>query len=407
MHSPDRKQTIAQLAVLGGPPLFPELLHVGRPNILDAKEFQRYINELLERKWLSNDGPLVQELEARFAEFLGVKHCIGVANATLGLQFVVKALGIRGKVVMPAFTFIATPHAVAWQGATPLFCDVLEATHTLDPQKVREAMSPEVGAIVGVHVWGRACEIDELQAIADEWNVPLIFDAAHALGTTYKDIRVGRFGNAEVFSLHATKGINGVEAGFITTDDDSLAKELRAVRNYGFDTEGVVGGLGINGKMHEICAAMALSNLPRYAELSEHNRRLLDSYAQALQGVPGIRADRVAHRPGNHHYAVFFADAGANLSRDELLDVLEAENVRARKYFWPGCHRSPPYSLQRQPPLPVTERILDSVFQLPTGMQLDEAGAAAIASCIVEAIRGAPVLREPRATSAASARSAR
>src|SRR3569832_588013 len=201
MSPATRKVSADPLAIFGGEPLFAEPLHVGRPNILDRGNLHDRIGAILARKWLSNDGPEVRELEASFAKFLDVKHCIAVANATLGLQLVVRALDVRGKVIMPSFTFIATPHAVAWQGAEPVFCDVRRETHMLDPRQVRAAMTPDVGAIVGVHVWGCACEIDELQAIADEWRVPLFFDAAHALGSSYKGTRLGRFGKAEDFSL--------------------------------------------------------------------------------------------------------------------------------------------------------------------------------------------------------------
>jgi dTDP-4-amino-4,6-dideoxygalactose transaminase len=382
------KTSINDLAIFGGAPLFDDPLHVGRPNILDAQDFYARVRGAVERKWLSNDGPLVQELEATFRKFFGVKHCVAVANATLGLQFVVQALGIRGKVVMPSFTFIATPHAVTWQGATPVFCDVNEQTHTLDPQKVREAMSPDVGAIMGVHVWGRACEIDELQAIADEWKVPLVFDAAHALGSTYKGKRLGSFGNAEVFSLHATKGINGIEGGVITTDDDELAAKLRALRNYGFDEQGLVSGLGINGKMNEMSAAMALSNVAHYERLAEHNKMIHAAYARVLADVPGITSCSQEIAGGNDHYAVFRIEPDDRMDRDRLIDMLAAENVRARRYFWPACHRTPPYSENTQLSLPMTARLVSRVFQLPTGLQLDEADAIAIGKCIAMSVNG-------------------
>jgi dTDP-4-amino-4,6-dideoxygalactose transaminase len=394
--SPARKKTsINDLAIFGGAPLFDEALHVGRPNILDPEDFHARVRGIVERKWLSNDGPLVQELEATLCKFLGVKHCIAVANATLGLQFVVQALGVRGKVIMPSFTFIATPHAVTWQGATPLFCDVIEETHTLDPQKVREAMSPEVEAIMGVHVWGRACEIDELQAIADEWKVPLIFDAAHALGSSYKGTKLGRFGKAEVFSLHATKGINGIEGGVITTEDDELAAKLRRVRNYGFDEQGLVSGLGINGKMNEIAAAMALSNLGRYGELAERNLEIRATYKASLEGVPGIKLLPNNPHCENAHYAVLIMEEGSALDRDSLLKIFELENIRARKYFWPGCHRSPPYSkLRLTQPLGVTETLTDRVLQLPTGTQLDAQVAMEVGALVRLCLENASVLKQ-------------
>lgn len=380
------KHSVEDLAILGGTPLFEEALHVGRPNILDAEALYAYVRAAVERKWLSNDGPLVQQFELEFARFLAVKHCVAVTNATLGIQLLVRALGIRGKVLMPSFTFIATPHATSWEGATPVFCDVNEETHTLDVRKVREMASPDIAAIMGVHVWGRACEIDELQAIADEWRVPLLFDSAHAVGSSYKGVKLGRFGRAEVFSLHATKAINGIEAGFITTEDDELAGKLRALRNYGFSGQDVVSGLGINAKMHEISAAMALSNLPHYARLADHNRRLQAAYARALGGVAEISIYKQEIQAGSDHYAVFRVSEGSRIDRDVLIAMLQAENVRARRYFWPGCHLAPPYNAQRHAPLPVTERLARSLFQLPTGMQLDERDAEAIGRCVALAM---------------------
>jgi dTDP-4-amino-4,6-dideoxygalactose transaminase len=389
-----QKQSIADLAILGGAPMFDEKLHVGRPNILDPEAFHARVRQAVDRKWLSNDGPLVQQFEREFARFTDVKHCVAVTNATLGLQLLVRSLGVKGKVLMPSFTFIATPHSVCWEGATPLFCDVDDGTHTLDVGKVREMMSAEVGAILGVHLWGRACDVEGLQAVADEWNVPLLFDSAHALGSSYKGVKLGRFGRAEVFSLHATKGINGIEAGFITTQDDELAAQLRAVRNYGFADREVVSGLGINAKLHEISAAMALSNLPHFERLARHNRRIHAAYRRALGEVAGIGIYEQENASGSDHYAVFRVQEGSAIDRDTLVDVLKAENVLAKRYFWPGCHRAPPYAAQPHAPLLVTEHLAQTVFQLPTGLQLEEGDAEAIGRCVALAMAEGAQLRQ-------------
>jgi dTDP-4-amino-4,6-dideoxygalactose transaminase len=223
---------------------------------------------------------------------------------------------------------------------------------------------------------------DELQSIADEWNVPLIFDSAHALGSSYNGTRLGRFGSAEVFSLHATKAINGIEGGVVTTGDDQLADRLRALRNYGFSGMESVGGLGINAKMNEFSAAMALSNLPHYDRLAEHNRRLHVAYESAMAGVPGIRFHSLAGSPCSRHYAVFELESKVSHTRDRLLEALDAENVYARRYFWPGCHKSAPYAAGMHVPMPVTDRLVGTIFQLPTGLQLDEADAFAIGKCV-------------------------
>ena len=384
------KKSIHDLAILGGEPMFSEMLHVGRPNILDPEGLYARIRGAVERKWLSNDGLLVLELEREFAKFLGVKHCIAVANATLGIQLLIEALGIRGKVLMPAFTFIGTAHAVQWQKATPVFCDVLEDKHTLDPRKVREAMSPEIEAILGVHLWGRPCEIDELQAIAQEWGVPLIFDAAHALGSSYRGQKVGGFGGAEVFSLHATKAINGIEGGLVTTNDPSLAEKLRASRNFGFTGRfDAVEGLGINAKMNEFSAAMALSNLAKFEVIASHNKAILDAYRSSLSGSDSVKIylDPDAR---SHHYAVLQVADDSGLSRDDLLAILDAENIHARRYFWPGCHRSEPYARESAAiDLPVTDALAQSLLQLPTGQQLSAAQASDLGNLLAFCVRDA------------------
>jgi len=254
------KSSIEDLAIFGGEPLFSKILHVGRPNIMNRAGVISRINQAMDRNWLSNDGPLVQELEKRFADFLQVKHCIAVTNATFGLQLAAKALNVTGEVIIPSFTFIGTAHAMAWIGLKIAFFDVLAGNHTINPEEVAAKISKNTGAIVGVHLWGNACEIDALQKTADRFDVPLIFDAAHAIGSTYKKQRLGGFGNVSVFSLHATKAINSLEGGLVTTNDDALAEKIRLLRSYGFADEDQVAMLGINTKMNEFSAAMGITN---------------------------------------------------------------------------------------------------------------------------------------------------
>ena len=389
------KNTIQDLAILGGEPMFSEMLHVGRPNILDPEGLYARIRGAVERKWLSNDGPQVLELEREFAKFLGVKHCVSVANATLGIQLLIEALGIRGKVLMPSFTFIGTAHAVQWQKATPVFCDVLDGGHTLDPQAVRYAMEPGIEAILAVHLWGRACKIEELQAIADAWRVPLIFDAAHALGSSYKGRKIGCFGKAEVFSLHATKAINALEGGLVTTDDDALADKVRSFRNFGFTgREDWAEGPGVNAKMNEFSAAMGLSNLARYDDLLAHNIAVHQAYKQSLEDAGALRFTALDDRDHNHHYAVLEVADDCALSRDQFLDVLLAENIHARRYFWPGCHVTSPYADEHgHRAMPVTDKLSRSLLQLPTGMQLDAGDARAIGALLAYVVDNAAQLR--------------
>jgi dTDP-4-amino-4,6-dideoxygalactose transaminase len=379
------KKSVSDLVLLGGHPLFAQTLHVGRPNVSNREALFRRLAEATDRLWLTNDGPLLLEMETRFAEFLDVKHCVAVANATLGLQMLAFALDLKGEVLMPSFTFIGTARAMEWQKLRIRFCDVLDSRHTLDPDAVRNAMTAEVGAILGTHLWGRPCEVDQLQAIADEHGLPLIFDAAHAMGSTYKGRRIGGFGRAEVFSLHATKVINSLEGGLVTTNDDQLAHRLRLARNYGIAGEDVIEGTGINAKMNEYSAAMAISNLEGYDALLAHNRSIQEAYASELDGLRGVELLSFPNTgEHNEHYAVLrITSRESAVSRDLLQRLLKAEKIRCRRYFWPGCHRSYPYmQMDAHQPLPVTETLANELLQLPTGFQLGPDDAAAIGQLI-------------------------
>lgn len=396
------KSELKDLALFGGRPLFDRLLTVGRPNILDRAGQLRRLEGAMERHWLTNDGPLVRELELRFGELLEVTHCVAVGNATVGIQVAAMALGVRGEVLVPSFTFVGTAHALKWIGLEPVFCDVLPEGHGLDPADVERRIGPRTGAILGVHLWGRACEVEALQAIADRHGIPLLLDAAHALGCGHAGRPLGAYGAAEVFSLHATKAINSLEGGLITTEDAALAERLRLMRNFGIHEDGRVVSLGTNAKMNEFCAAAGLSNLEGFGALREHNRRLSAAYGEALAGVPGVRFHEPARGQAfNYHYAVVeVLTPELAACRDVLIDVLLAENVYARRYFHPGCHSSEPYAALSRP-LPVTERLSRSLIQLPTGLQLDEDEAAALGRCVAWCLRNAPAILD-RAGRAAS-----
>ncbi len=193
------------LAILDGEPAFTVPLHVGRPNIGDREQFITYALQIFDNRWLSNYGPLVQQFEQELAGLLGVKHCIAVCNATAGLEIAIRALGMQGEVIVPSFTFIATAHALQWQGITPVFADIDPFTHNLDPHAVEERITPRTTGIIGVHVWGRPCDVDGLQRVATQYNLKLLYDAAHAFGNSHQGQMIGHFGDAEVFSFHATK----------------------------------------------------------------------------------------------------------------------------------------------------------------------------------------------------------
>lgn len=370
-------QNKADLAINGAQPAFQQVMHVGRPNIGNREAFLAGVGRVLDNQWLTNNGPLVQEFERRVADFLGVKHCIAMCNGTIALEIAIRALGLTGEVIVPSWTFIATAHALYWQGITPVFADIDAATHNLDPAAVRRMITPRTSGIIGVHLWGRAAPVDELQAIAAEHGLKLMFDAAHAFGSSYKGQSIGRFGACEVFSFHATKSFNTMEGGAIATDDDDLADTMRLMRNFGFKGYDNVIHPGTNGKMIEVCAAMGLANLESFDVVVDVNRRNHAAYQQALAGIPGISVLKYAPVERNsQHYVVVEVGDDCFSSRDEIIAALHAENILARKYFWPGCHMMHPYrglfphaGLVLSNTISVSERVL----VLPAGVNISTA----------------------------------
>ncbi len=369
-------QSSSDLAIHGAVPAFAEPLHVGRPNIGSRELFLKMTGDMLDRRWLSNNGPLVQELEDKIARYLGVKHCIAMCNGTVALEIAIRALGLSGEVIVPSYTFIATAHALDWQGITPVFADIDPVTHNLDPAAVRKMITPKTTGIIGVHLWGRGAPVAELQAIADEHHLQLMYDAAHGFGCSYQGKMLGGFGRAEVLSFHATKFYNTFEGGAVVTNDDELADTMRLMRNFGFAGFDNVVHPGTNGKMVEVCAAMGLANLEYIDSVIAANQKNYHAYQHALNSLPGLKVlPYDENEKNNFQYVILEVEPACPVSRDEIVAALHAENILARKYFWPGCHRMKPYR-DRNPDaglyLPHSEQVSDRVIVLPTGTTLPD-----------------------------------
>lgn len=367
-----RKERLEDLAIFGGEVTFVEPLHVGRPNVGNREHLLARINDLLDRKWLTNNGPYVQELERRLSDILGVEHCVAVCNATVALEITAKAVGLTGEVIVPSFTFVATAHSLCWQGLTPVFGDVDEKTHNIDPHKVEALVTDRTTGVIGVHVWGRPCDVTTLGEIARRHGLTLLFDAAHAFGCSRGATMVGGHGEAEIFSFHATKFFNTFEGGVVTTNDDELADRIRSMRNFGFAGYDTVVGIGTNGKMSEVSAAMGLTSLEGLDRFIAVNERNYLHYREKLAQMPGISLVTYEEQEKhNYQYIVLEIDENVTgISRDELQRILWAEHVLARRYFYPGCHRMEPYNsspLYSGLSLPDTERLAERVLTLPTG----------------------------------------
>jgi len=371
-------------------------LHVGRPNIGDPQTALRNIDEVFKSGWLTNNGQFVKQLEAEVASRLGVKHVIAVCNATIGLQLVLRALidELDGEVIVPSFTFVATAQAPQWLGLQPVFADSSEDDHGLDPRDVERKITPRTRAILGVHLWGGPSHVTPLQALADKYALPLIFDAAHAFDGEYQGIKIGNFGRAEVFSFHATKVFNTAEGGAITTNDSALYDKLCLMRNFGFAGTDKISTLGTNAKMSEISACIGLANLPHVDEFVANNHFKHSYYADKLQSIPGITLFRpLKDGRSNHHYAVVEVNPDiTGVGRDVLVEKLWAQNILARRYFYPGLNRVPPFGQPDapfDPDLPVSERLVQQVMVLPTGPSVNVEDIDQITGIIASTIAGA------------------
>jgi len=381
---------------MGGAPAFQEQLFVGRPHIPNRERLLQRINDVLDSGRLTNCGPFVRELERRVAEQLGVKHCIATCNGTVALQIAIRALQLSGEVIIPSFTFVATAHALQWQGITPVFCDVDPDTHAIDPCSLEKMITSRTTGVLAVHLWGNPCDIERISEITERHRLKLMFDAAHAFGCSYKGRMIGNFGNAEVFSFHATKFLNTFEGGAVVTNDDSLAAQVRLMTNFGLSGDSVE-CIGTNGKMNEVSAAMGITGLETLDEVRAVNLRCYEQYERELKNIPGVKLLAFNQKEQcNYQYIVLEIDrAETQVSRDRLIHILRMENVMVRRYFHPGCHQLEPYRTfypHAGTFLMETEKLAERVLCLPTGSAVTSEDITAICQILTLVLKHAKEL---------------
>lgn len=369
------KHSVSQLAICGGPPAFPSKLPVGQLNLPAREDFITIFSKLFERRYYTNHGPLAQQLEEKLQQLFSVRNVVLMTNATIALSLACKALPFKkgDRIIVPAFTFAATVQALTWAGLEPIFCEVAPRSHLITPKTVEPlVLLPGVKGILGVHLWGNGCEVDELQQLATAHGLTVFYDAAHAVGCSHNGRPFGGFGTCEIFSFHATKIFNTAEGGCITTNNDNLAEKLRNLRSSYGRKKNIHIEISGNGRFSEAQAALGLLGLEKLTEYCTSNRKRMNAYMEGLHEIPGIRLLQPSpNEKHNCQYVVLEVDEKAfGLNRDQLVQVLETENILARRYFVPGMHRCPPYDTlfpQYADTLPLTDTLCKQVMQVPSG----------------------------------------
>ena len=345
-------------------------LFVTQPDLPPLKTFYQYLEKIWERKWLTNNGLYHQELEKRLADFLGVDYVSLFSNGTLALVTALQVLRVTGEVITTPYSFVATTHALNWNGISPVFCDIEPHTMNMDPEKIESLITPKTTAILPVHIYGNPCDTERIQNIADIYGLYVIYDACHAFDVKTDGRSVLTHGDLSVLSFHATKIFTTMEGGAIVTDNKKLKDRIDYLKNFGFADEITVMAPGINGKMNEMQAALGLLQLERVERNIAIRKKLTLRYREALGKVPGIRflTDQTHAEHNFAYFPIFIDEAVFGTTRDELYLTLKENNIYSRRYFFPLISEFPMYrglSSAGEDKLPVATRISRQVITLP------------------------------------------
>jgi dTDP-4-amino-4,6-dideoxygalactose transaminase len=371
-------------AMLGGDPAFPEGLPLVRPS-LPPESVLDDIRKILSGPVLTN-GPYVRELEERAADYLGVRHCVAVSSGTSGLLLILRVSDLSGEVITPSFTFAATAHAIQWNGLRPVFADIDSETLLLSPGAARAAMRPQTSAILATHTYGTPCDAEGLSEVARSAGARLFFDAAHAFGSLHRGKRVGGFGDAEVFSLSPTKVLVASEGGIISTNDETLAEQCRIGRDYGNPGDYDCQFVGLNARMSEVHAAIALGSLTDLNERIGRRNALAGLYREAMEDFPGLSFPKVPEgdRSTYKDFTILVDPDGFGLDAPGLQRALAAEGVESRRYYSPPVHAMGAYGDLRgsNGDLPVTDSAASRVLTLPMWTGMTDRHVARVADAV-------------------------
>lgn len=366
-----------------------KLINVARSSMPEFQEYCEEIRELWDSHWLTNMGVKHKQLQANLEQYLHVPHVILYANGHLALENVIAAMNlpVGGEVITTPFTFASTTHAIVRNGLIPVFCDINDVDYTIDVTKIEGLITPKTCAILPVHVYGNVCDVYGIKRIADKHGLKVIYDAAHAFGVTYNGVGVANFGDASMFSFHATKVFNTIEGGAVTFLDDTLVQILNDMKNFGIRGPESVSYVGGNAKMNEFQAAMGICNLRHVDEEIQKRRKVVAHYCQRLSNVEGLKLCPPQERvTSNYAYFPVVFD-GYKYMRDEVYENLKEQGILARKYFFPltnsyECYGNLPTAGDWK--TPVAKHIADCVLTLPLYADLNEAGVDRICKIVMK-----------------------
>jgi len=361
-------------------------IYVTQPLLPPLEEFLPYLEQIWENKWLTNCGPFHQELEKKLADYLGVEHLALFTNGTLALVTALQSLRISGEVITTPFSFVATAHSLLWNGIKPVFVDIDPETFNLDPEKIEAAITPHTTAIMPVHVYGKPCNVEKIQKIADTYGLKVIYDAAHAFAVRYKGESLLKHGDLSALSFHATKVFNTFEGGAIACPDAKTKSRIDDLKNFGFHDEVTVVAPGINAKMNEVQAAFGLLQLKHIDKAIARRCEMDAQYREQLSSVSGIFCPPVpADTTYNYAYFPILIEKEYPLLRDDLYEKLRQHNIYARRYFYPLISEFPMYRglpSAAQSNLQVASKVADQVICLPIYPALGNESVTRIISII-------------------------
>jgi dTDP-4-amino-4,6-dideoxygalactose transaminase len=336
------------------------MIPVTKPYLPPIEKYQRYVEGIYQRQWLTNNGPLVNDFELRLKEHLDVKHLLYVGNGTIALQIAIKALGLQGEVITTPFSYVATTSSIVWEGCEPVFVDIDEHTLNIDPNKIEAGITPKTSAILATHCFGNACDIDAIDIIANKHNLKVIYDAAHCFGTEYKGKSIFEYGDISTCSLHATKLMHSVEGGFVTTNDPELLKRMAYMRNFGHDGPDKFNGVGLNGKNSEFHAAMGLCVLDDIELISSTRQKQAHYYTDKLRNLNVRRPSIQENCDFNYaYYPIVFENEEDCLA---VKNTLELNEIFPRRYFHPSLSS---LAYVRKVKTPISDSIASRILCLP------------------------------------------